>query len=56
MEDRQQHFGQAISLISQLDDARLAGANRGEFAGDVQGVEKDQHCYDEENGQEGEYH
>ena len=53
LENRQYGPGQGVSLLSQLHDACLAGADRRELTGNIEGVEKDQHCDDQQDGQGG---
>ena len=41
LQDRQQGLGQAVAFLSPLDDACLAGADRRELAGHIEGIDKD---------------
>ena len=48
LEDRQQPGREAVALLGQLADAAAAGADGGEFGGDVDGVDEDQRRDDED--------
>ena len=47
-EDRQQPRGERITLLGQLPDPAAAGADGGEFGGNVDGVDQDQRRDDED--------